>query len=113
MKVLSAVFVLACLGTSVSAAQRLKVYVSQVERAEVIVQAIVERAADNRAIEVVAESDAFYRSSTTELDGDQAPRLTSVSFRQIPAGVYDVTVRVLDVKGRSVASDTKRVLVTG
>ena len=68
MKVLSAVFLIACLGASVSAAQRLKVYVSQVTRAEVIVQAIVERAADNRAIEVVAESDAFYRSSTTDLD---------------------------------------------
>ena len=57
MKILSAVFVLACLAASVSAAPRLKIYVSQVERAEVIVQAIVERDADNRAIEVVAESD--------------------------------------------------------
>jgi hypothetical protein len=111
MKILSAVFVLACLATSVSAGQRLKIYVSNVARAEVIVQAIVERAADNRAIEIVAESDDVYRSSTTDLDGDQAPRLTSVSFKHVPAGLYDVTVRVLDVKGRSVASDMKRVLV--
>ena len=111
MKILSTVVVLACLVTSVSAGPRLKIYVSHVARAEVIVQAIVERAADNRAIEVVAESADFYRSSTTELDGDQAPRLTSVSFRRVPAGIYDVTVRVLDVNGRSVANETKRVWV--
>ena len=111
MKRLSAVFVFACLAASVSAAPRLKIYVSHVARAEVIVQAIVERDAGNRAIEVVAESDDVYRSSTTELDGDQAPRLTSVSFRRVPAGLYDVTVRVLDVNGRSVASDMKRVMV--
>ena len=44
--------------------------------ATVRVTAIVERDAQNRAMEVVADSDGFYRSSLIPLEGENAPRTT-------------------------------------
>ena len=46
----------------------------------------VEPDADNRVMEVVADSEAFYRSSTIQLDGDQAPMTTLLQFRGLPSG---------------------------
>ena len=62
--------------------------------AEVIVTATVERGADNRALEIAAESEDFFRSSLVTLDGDQAPRTTQLSFKNLPSGEY-VVVAVL------------------
>ena len=42
--------------------------------ANLIVRAMIEADAGNRAITIVAESDDFYRSSQIQLDGDHAPR---------------------------------------
>jgi len=111
MKKLGVVFVLICLASSVNAGQRLKVYIGNVSRAEVIVQAIVEQAPENRALEVVAQSEDFYRSSMIELDGERAPRLNSVVLARMPSGLYEVTVHVLNAKGDTVARDFKWVRV--
>jgi len=66
--------------------------------ANLIVRAVVEADADNRAIAVVAESEDFYRSSEIQLDGDHAPRTNTVEFRSLPPGSYSVKVMLM---GRS------------
>jgi len=111
MRKLGVVFVLACLASSVNAGPRLKVYIGQASRAEVIVQALVEQAPENRALEVVAESEDFYRSSMIELDGERAPRLNSMVLKKMPSGLYEVTVIVLNAKGDTIARDFKWVRV--
>ena len=60
--------------------------------AEVVVTATVERDADNRSIEIAAESDDFFRSSLITLEGDQAPRTTQLHLKNLPGGEYTVMV---------------------
>jgi len=69
--------------------------------ANMVVRATLDRDAANRAIEIIAESPQFYRSSSMELDGDRAPRVATFEFRGLPSGTYDVTARLLDSEGRS------------
>jgi hypothetical protein len=66
--------------------------------ANLVVRAIVESDADNRAIAVVAESEDFYRSSEIQLDGDHAPRTSTFEFRSLPPGNYSVQAMLI---GRS------------
>jgi hypothetical protein len=58
--------------------------------ADLTVRATVESSAYNRAIEIIAESEAFYRSSEIPLDGANAPRTTRFEFRGLPGGTYAV-----------------------
>lgn len=60
--------------------------------ANVRVLARVYRDVDNRALEVAAESDEFYRSSYISLEGDKAPTVTEISFKGLPGGQYRVSV---------------------
>ena len=62
--------------------------------ANLVIRTSIEPDAINRAMEVVADSDGFYRSSTIQLDGDRAPRTTTFEFRSLPSGEYDVTAAV-------------------
>jgi hypothetical protein len=66
--------------------------------ANLVVRAVVETDADNRAIAVIAESDDFYRSSEIQLDGDHAPRTNTFEFRSLPPGHYSVKAMLM---GRS------------
>ena len=63
--------------------------------AHLIVRAVVEADADNRAIAVIAESDDFYRSSEIQLNGDHAPRINTVEFRSLPPGTYRVKAMLI------------------
>ena len=58
--------------------------------ANLIVRTMIEADAKNRAIEIIAESEDFYRSSEIQLEGDKAPRTTIFEFRSMPSGTYDV-----------------------
>src|SRR5262249_17791397 len=60
----------------------------------------VEPDADNRAMEIVADSEEFYRSSMVQLEGDRAPKTTIVEFRSLPPGEYRVTASVFGSNGR-------------
>jgi hypothetical protein len=51
----------------------------------------VEPNADNRVLEVAADSDDFYRSSMIQLDGERAARTVFVEFRGVPSGAYQVS----------------------
>ena len=58
--------------------------------ANLMVRATIENNASNRAVEIVAESEDFYRSSEIQLDGGSAPRTTQFEFRSLPPGTYEV-----------------------
>ena len=60
--------------------------------------------AKNRAIEIVAESTDFYRSSEMQLDGESAPKTTIFQFRSLPTGEYSVRAVLRGQGGRELAS---------
>ncbi len=64
------------------------------------VQVTVETDGDNRLLEVVAESEDFYRSSEIRLDGSNAPRVNVFEFRSLPGGVYQVSGRLTRTRGK-------------
>ena len=69
--------------------------------ANLIVRAVVTADADNRAIEIVAESQDFYRSSLIELEGDRAARTNMFEFRSLPPGTYEVRAMLLGAHGEA------------
>jgi hypothetical protein len=67
--------------------------------ANLIVRATVENNAANRSMEIVAESEDFYRSSEIQLDGQSAPRTTMFEFRSLPPGTYEVRATLYGISG--------------
>ena len=95
------------------AVERLTIAVSPVVAlapATVQVRAAVDASPENRAIQIVAESSGFYRSSEIPLDGEQAPHTTIVEFRGLPGGTYTVTAVLIRTNDRAVASRRLRVM---
>ena len=83
--------------------------------ATLVVRAQVEADESNRAVEVTADSDDFYRSSTIPLDGARAPRTSVFQFRDLPPGEYDVAAVVLGADGnrRAIARTHVTVVESG
>jgi hypothetical protein len=71
----------------------------------------VEPDAGNRALEVVAESDEYYRSSRIQLDGDEAPRTISLEMRNLPVGDYEVRGTLINSLGHERSAVRKEVVV--
>jgi hypothetical protein len=69
--------------------------------AHLTVRTRIEPDASNRAIEIVIDSQDFYRSTTIELEGDQAPRSSVFEFRGIPGGTYQVSARLVGQAGEA------------
>src|SRR5258708_2634137 len=65
-----------------------------------VIRTRLEPDADNRVMEVIAESGDFYRSSAIQLEGDRAPRTATFEFRSLPSGEYRVTAVVIGTDGR-------------
>src|SRR5689334_9060001 len=59
--------------------------------AQVTVRLIVESDSANRALQIVAVSDDYYRSSEVQLDGKDAQSLNVFEFRNLPPGTYQIT----------------------
>ena len=86
-----------------------------VSRAPAYVNVItqIERDPANRSLQITAESAEFYRSSTINLEGEQAPRVTEVSFKSLPSGDYRISAVLIDNQGhRTVAQGTVLVVST-
>ena len=83
--------------------------------ANLIVRAVIEADAQNRAVEVIADSANFYRSSEIQLEGDKAPRTSTFEFRSLPPGVYEVKVMLIGADGRqrALARQQINVITTG
>lgn len=67
--------------------------------AEVRIEVWIASHAQNRSLEIEVDSDDFFRSSAIALDGEQAAHVFTVEYRSIPAGEYEVLVRLLAEKG--------------
>jgi hypothetical protein len=78
--------------------------------AMVTVRTLVEAHADNRALDIIAESRDFYTSTQVTLQGAESPRFNEVRFRSLPQGSYEVTVILMGSHGQR-AYVTRKVLV--
>jgi hypothetical protein len=74
--------------------------------ADLLIRASVGVNPANRKLEVVAESNDYYRSSEIQLDGADAARTSLVAFRSVPGGDYTVRVIVRGSRGEVLASST-------
>jgi len=83
--------------------------------ANLMIRAKVEPDAANREMEVIAQSDDFYRSSAIQLEGDRAPRTVTFEFRSLPSGEYQVTAVVVGIDGqqRALARSSVHVIESG
>jgi hypothetical protein len=99
---------------SLGAGERLTLKVSPAVSfapANLVVRTTILADADNRAVEIVAESDDFYRSSQVQLEGERAARTTTFEFRSLPPGTYEVRANLLGSDGRSRAMIRQQVNV--
>ena len=83
--------------------------------ANLIVRATVQASESNRAIEIVAESESFYRSSEVQLEGERAPRTSQFEFRSLPPGSYEVRATLRGTRGeeRSIIRQQVNVIASG
>jgi hypothetical protein len=83
--------------------------------ANLVVRATVEADAENRAIEIVAESSDFYRSSEIQLEGDKAARTNTFEFRSLPPGTYEVRAKLYgaDRQQRAAVRQQVNVIASG
>jgi len=99
---------------SLNASERLAIAVSPRQSfapASLVVRVHVTPDVANRALEVVAESADYYRSSRIQLDGDGAPTSSLLEFRSLPGGDYDVRAVLIDNAGRQRASASEHIIV--
>jgi hypothetical protein len=104
------------LATSLDANQPLSMVVSPRQSfapANLTIRLQVEPDAVNRALEVVAESGEYYRSSRMQLEGSGAPRIMSFEFKDVPGGNYDVRGTLVSSAGKRRAAVRQRVVVIG
>jgi hypothetical protein len=69
--------------------------------ADVFIYVSVARRPDNRLLRVTAESEDFFRSSDTQLDGEYSARVTVVRFRELPPGGYEIKAELIVSNGRT------------
>jgi len=83
--------------------------------ANLVVRASIEADEQNRSMEIVAESQDFYRSSEVQLEGDKAPRTSRIEFRNLPPGTYEVRVTLMGSGGeqRGFAHQQINVIASG
>lgn len=109
-------FLLVAAASQPAAVERLKLNVSPsvaFAPANLVVRISIEPDAQNRAVEVAAESSAFYRSSEIQLDGDRAARTNTFELRDLPAGVYEVSATLMGPGDTVRATAHQEVDVTG
>jgi hypothetical protein len=103
-------------GMSASGGEHLRIAVSPARSmapSNLNIRARVIPHAENRALEIVAESDEFYRSSQVPLEGDRAPATIMFEFRGVPGGEYSVYGILTDGGGRRRAVAQQQVMVIG
>ena len=103
----SAILLVLAMAFPLEAGERLAMRVTPamaLEPAVLTVRAMIEADADNRTLEVVAQSADFYRSSSIQLDGQSAPRLNVFEFRNLPTGMYEVTSTLTNSHGQRVSA---------
>jgi hypothetical protein len=79
--------------------------------ANLIVRATITADVDNRAVQIIAESEDFYRSSEIQLAGDQAARTSMFEFRSLPPGSYEVRANLIGANGQPRATIRQQINV--
>jgi hypothetical protein len=74
--------------------------------ATIRVRAIVEPNAENRGLEVAADSGDFYRSSYVPMAGIDAASVTETTLKNLPGGDYQISVVLMDSQGRQIVERT-------
>jgi hypothetical protein len=69
--------------------------------ADLFIYVSVARRPENRLLRVTAESEDFFRSSDTQLDGQYSARVTMVRFRELPPGGYEIKAELIVSSGRT------------
>ena len=113
---LGLMLMLTALPIAAQEASRLDIHVTPavaMAPANLRVRATIEANRSNRAIEIIAESDDFYRSSEIPLDGDRAPRTTQLEFHGLPGGIYAVRAVLKGANGGVLALARQVINVVG
>ena len=79
--------------------------------ANLVVRATIVANESNRAVEIIAESEDFYRSSEIQLEGDRAPRTSMFEFRSLPPGTYEVRAVLRGTRGEERATARQQINV--
>jgi hypothetical protein len=74
--------------------------------ATIRVRAIVAPNAENRGLEVAADSGNFYRSSYVPMDGIDAAAVTETTLKNLPGGDYEISVALMDAHGKQIVERT-------
>src|SRR5258705_7616290 len=107
--------VFALVALPVDAGEQLKIEVSPAQSfapALLRVRVRIEPSADNRSLEVIADSGEFYRSSEIQLEGDRSEATIDLELRSVPQGDYRVVAILKDGSGheRSMVSQVVKVI---
>lgn len=83
--------------------------------ANLVVRATILADESNRTVQIIAESEEFYRSSEIQLEGDHAPRTTQFEFRSLPQGSYEVRAVLRGSRGeqRAIVRQQINVIASG
>ena len=98
----------------VNAAERITIAVSPVQSiapTNLRVRVHVTPDADNRGLELSADSGGYFRSSWIQLDGKEAPQTMTLELRDLPAGYYAIRGALFDSTGRARAVARQQVTV--
>jgi hypothetical protein len=77
--------------------------------ATLVIDAVAEQDPANRALQIQVDSADYYRGSLVQLDGEQAPRTTTVRYEGLPGGTYEVRATLLGSNGKPRASTNRQV----
>src|SRR4029077_11005526 len=69
--------------------------------ANLAVRTSIEPDASYRALEIIADSDQFYRPSVFQLDGERAPKISIFEFHSLPPGEYERKAALIGVDGQA------------
>jgi hypothetical protein len=116
MKVRAALFGILMLTSTLSlgAGERLTLKVSPAVAfapANLVVRATIVADPDNRSVEIIAESEDFYRSSQIQLEGEKAAKTNMFEFRSLPPGTYEVRANLVGANGQTRAMIRQQVNV--
>jgi hypothetical protein len=95
----------------VSAAERITIAVSPLQSmapTNLRVRVHVTPDADNRGLELSADSGSYYRSSWIQLDGKEAPQTITQELRDLPGGDYEIRGALLTAPAARVRSRASR-----
>ena len=104
------------LGTPIDAQGALELNVSprfSSAPATLRIRATIPPDAANRAVMIVADSDAFFRASEVPLSGENAPRSVMVEYKNLPAGNYAIHGVLVGVGGKQLAAADAAVTLVG